>query len=100
MWLCMLYSALDFDMPPFNLVAFISSAITYIKTWLIYIFLDILATGPMPRHISFIMDGNRRYAKRLGKAGKDGHPEGFKNFLLVRICCTRKTTHVFMPVRV
>ena len=81
---CTFYPALDLDMP-FSLVAFIRSPITYIKTWLIYFFLDILATGPMPRHISFVMDGNRRYAKRLGKAGKDGHPDGFKNLLWVRI---------------
>jgi hypothetical protein len=92
MWLCTIYPALDLDMP-FSLVAFISSPIIYIKTWLIYFLLDILATGPMPRHISFVMDGNRRYARRLGKAGKDGHPDGFKNLVWVCICCTRMTTH-------
>ena len=97
--LCTFYPALDLDMP-FSLVAFIRWPITYIKTWLIYFFLDILATGPMPRHISFVMDGNRRYAKRLGKAGKDGHPDGFKNLLWVRICCTRKTTHALMHARI
>jgi len=74
---------------PFSLVAFIRSSITYITTWLIYLFLDILATGPMPRHISFEMDGNRRYARKVGKAGRDGHPDGFKNLLWVLDVCLR-----------
>ena len=59
--------------------------VTYIKTWLIYLLLDILATGPMPRHISFEMDGNRRYARKLGKQGREGHPDGFQNLLWVPI---------------
>ncbi|KAF8443017.1 Decaprenyl diphosphate synthase-like protein [Boletus edulis BED1] len=51
--------------------------------------LDILATGPMPRHIAFVMDGNRRYARRLGKQGKEGHPDGFNNLLWVLELCLR-----------
>ncbi|KAG9315859.1 putative undecaprenyl diphosphate synthase-domain-containing protein [Chiua virens] len=78
---------------PTALVAFIRSPIAYIKIWLIYLFLDILATGPMPRHISFEMDGNRRYARRLGKGGKEGHPDGFKNLLWVLELCLRLRIH-------
>ncbi|KAI9573671.1 Decaprenyl diphosphate synthase-like protein [Boletus coccyginus] len=76
-----------------GLLAFARSPITYIKTWLVYLLLDIIATGPMPRHISFVMDGNRRYARRLGKQGKDGHPDGFKNLVWVLELCLRLRIH-------
>ncbi|KAF8548175.1 Di-trans-poly-cis-decaprenylcistransferase [Imleria badia] len=69
--------------------AFIYSPITRIKTWLIHLLLDILATGPMPKHVAFVMDGNRRYARSLGKQGKEGHSHGFKNLLRVLELCLR-----------
>lgn len=38
----------------------------------------ILQAGPVPRHVAFIMDGNRRYARRMGlKSVCDGHSSGF-----------------------
>ena len=50
----------------------------------IYIFiLKILATGPMPNHVAFIMDGNRRYARKNGKPVVQGHVEGADTFLRV-----------------
>ena len=73
----------------FSLVAFLHSPIKFVKIWLLYLLVDILATGPMPKHISFEMDGNRTYAKKLGKAGKEGHPAGFKNLILVCISYTK-----------
>jgi undecaprenyl diphosphate synthase len=30
-------------------------------------------------HLSFIMDGNRRWAKKLGNIASFGHKNGFKN---------------------
>ncbi|GJJ12358.1 hypothetical protein Clacol_006599 [Clathrus columnatus] len=39
--------------------------------------LFILAAGPIPNHIAFVMDGNRRFAGRLGKRPIEGHMEGF-----------------------
>ncbi|KAJ8959197.1 hypothetical protein NQ318_022459 [Aromia moschata] len=38
---------------------------------------NVIKCGPIPNHIAFIMDGNRRYAKkaRVGKA--EGHSKGF-----------------------
>jgi len=41
--------------------------------------IHVLATGPMPRRISFKMDGNRWYARKLGRDGKGGHPMGLEN---------------------
>ena len=32
----------------------------------------------IPRHIGFIMDGNRRWAKRAGKTTMEGHLAGQK----------------------
>lgn len=32
--------------------------------------------GPMPEHVAFIMDGNRRWARGLGLPASQGHPRG------------------------
>src|SRR5438552_1702905 len=39
----------------------------------------VLATGPLPRHIEIIMDGNGRWAERRGKHRIEGHAEGAKS---------------------
>ncbi|KAI0033392.1 Di-trans-poly-cis-decaprenylcistransferase [Vararia minispora EC-137] len=36
-----------------------------------------LRTGPIPRHVAFVMDGNRRYARSLGVRVVDGHVSGY-----------------------
>lgn len=36
----------------------------------------VLKWGSMPKHIAFIMDGNRRYAKKLGADRIAGHQRG------------------------
>jgi ditrans,polycis-polyprenyl diphosphate synthase len=38
----------------------------------------LLYAGPVPRHVAFVMDGNRRYAERQGIARLDGHSHGYK----------------------
>ena len=37
----------------------------------------ILRQGPLPAHVAFIMDGNRRYAERRGSDRAFGHRVGF-----------------------
>ncbi|WWD18517.1 di-trans,poly-cis-decaprenylcistransferase [Kwoniella shandongensis] len=39
--------------------------------------LFLLSLGPVPQHVGFVMDGNRRYARELGKKVAEGHSEGF-----------------------
>lgn len=38
----------------------------------------VLQTGRVPRHIGFIMDGNRRWARRLGVDVSEGHLAGYE----------------------
>lgn len=40
--------------------------------------LKVIKSGKIPRHVAFIMDGNRRYAKKLHlSTSSDGHVHGF-----------------------
>lgn len=39
--------------------------------------LAILSAGPVPRHVAFVMDGNRRYARQHQKEIREGHADGF-----------------------
>lgn len=40
--------------------------------------LEVIKSGKIPRHVAFIMDGNRRYAKKLHlNHSTDGHVHGF-----------------------
>lgn len=45
----------------------------------------VLATGPVPQHIAFVMDGNRRYARQRNMAIKQGHTDGFYALRQVRV---------------
>eukprot|EP00842_Homolaphlyctis_polyrhiza_P002788 jgi/Hompol1/350/HPOL_002475-RA len=41
----------------------------------------ILRLGPIPRHVAFVMDGNRRFARRRSLSTGDGHKLGSKQLL-------------------
>lgn len=50
--------------------------------------LSVLRKGKVPRHVGFILDGNRRYARKAGAAStKFGHYEGFKQLEKVLDLC-------------
>ncbi|PKA58617.1 Dehydrodolichyl diphosphate synthase 6 [Apostasia shenzhenica] len=48
---------------------------------------SLLAIGPMPNHIAFIMDGNRRYAKSKSKEEGGDHRAGFSALISVLRYC-------------
>jgi ditrans,polycis-polyprenyl diphosphate synthase len=48
--------------------------------------LSVLKAGPIPQHVAFIMDGNRRYARAKAVKVKQGHVEGY--IALRRVCLT------------
>ncbi|CAA0823524.1 Dehydrodolichyl diphosphate synthase 6 [Striga hermonthica] len=49
---------------------------------------SILSVGPIPRHIAFIMDGNRRYAKKRNlQEGAAGHRAGFSALMRMLQYC-------------
>ncbi|SCV01584.1 LAME_0G17172g1_1 [Lachancea meyersii CBS 8951] len=52
-----------------------------------FLLLSILQVGPVPQHVSFIMDGNRRYAKSLNKPTKSGHEAGAWTLLKMLSMC-------------
>ncbi|PPQ82810.1 hypothetical protein CVT25_009188 [Psilocybe cyanescens] len=53
------------------------------------IILKILSTGPIPQHVAFVMDGNRRYARRNSKAVPEGHSDGFITLRKMLEVCMR-----------
>ncbi|KAF9006982.1 Decaprenyl diphosphate synthase-like protein [Cyathus striatus] len=48
-----------------------------------------LAAGPVPRHIAFVMDGNRRYARMNQKKVQQGHSDGFLTLRRMLEVCLR-----------
>lgn len=49
------------------------------------ILIGALKQGPIPQHIAFVMDGNRRYAKEHGIEKLEGHHLGFE--AMARVSC-------------
>lgn len=65
----------------FRFLSFLAAWISSLWTRFV---LRVLSTGPIPNHIAFVMDGNRRYARRKGEAVARGHDEGSQ--ALRRVC--------------
>jgi len=58
--------------PPL-LLSLISPILTHVRNFLLFV----LAAGPIPAHVAFVMDGNRRYARSQRQAVQQGHSAGF-----------------------
>ena len=69
----------------FSVLAFILWVYTSLRRRIERIALAILAAGPIPRHVAFIMDGNRRYARGRHMEAFRGHVEGFQTLKQVRM---------------
>lgn len=50
-----------------------------------------LRQGPMPQHVAFVMDGNRRYARSHKIETIEGHHLGFEALARVRILSSLPT---------
>ncbi|ODV87323.1 hypothetical protein CANARDRAFT_210823 [[Candida] arabinofermentans NRRL YB-2248] len=48
---------------------------------------EIIKTGPVPNHLSFVMDGNRRFAKQHDLKLQEGHLSGSEALASVLGCC-------------
>ncbi|XP_059060115.1 dehydrodolichyl diphosphate synthase complex subunit Dhdds-like [Achroia grisella] len=53
-----------------------------------YFSIKVLKTGRVPEHIAFIMDGNRRYAKKKGVKSDVGHSKGFDKLTEILKWCS------------
>ncbi|KAI0767900.1 Di-trans-poly-cis-decaprenylcistransferase [Irpex lacteus] len=51
--------------------------------------LTVLAAGPVPQHVAFIMDGNRRYARSHHKQVAQGHGDGFEALKRILEMCMK-----------
>lgn len=56
----------------------------YVAGFTMEIITSVLKTGPVPKHIAFIMDGNRRFAKQNSLELGEGHVAGFESMSNVR----------------
>lgn len=62
------------------------SAITHkVHALLTALLIYVVALGPMPRHVGFVMDGNRRYARGKGRRVTQGYEEGFESLRRVSL---------------
>lgn len=64
----------------------ISVVVHRLFAWLTSLLIFIVSLGPIPQHVAFVMDGNRRYARGKGQKARDGHSEGFESLKRVSSC--------------
>ena len=56
--------------------------------WLERLACGIVKVGPIPQHVAFIMDGNRRFARTRGIEVASGHKMGYDKLeQVLRWCC-------------
>ena len=58
-------------------VSLLASSTAYASKLLRSWITKVLQSGPIPQHIAFIMDGNRRFATSLKKSSTAGHEYGY-----------------------
>lgn len=63
--------------------------IAYVLAFMKDLLIAAIKTGPVPKHIAFIMDGNRRYAKNRSIKLRDGHSAGAETLINTIDLCYR-----------
>lgn len=58
-------------------MTFLKNLVDTVVDFLTRLVIFILSSGPVPTHVAFVMDGNRRYAKHKKVEVAEGHVEGF-----------------------
>ncbi|KAK9236129.1 putative undecaprenyl diphosphate synthase-domain-containing protein [Lipomyces kononenkoae] len=61
--------------------------VQYLIAWTQELFMSVLKTGPVPQHVAFVMDGNRRFARRRKLEVKEGHSAGFESLAHILEMC-------------
>uniref|UniRef100_T1IIK3 Alkyl transferase n=1 Tax=Strigamia maritima TaxID=126957 RepID=T1IIK3_STRMM len=56
-------------------------------SWLQWFCVKVLKAGEIPHHVAFIMDGNRRFAKKVNVEISEGHRSGFDNMIKTYNMC-------------
>ena len=56
------------------------------------IFINSIKQGPVPQHVAFVMDGNRRYARKSHIETAEGHSMGFEALAKVNYTRTLQGT--------
>ncbi|RXK35752.1 di-trans,poly-cis-decaprenylcistransferase [Tremella mesenterica] len=67
----------------------LSELVHRVHGFLTSLLIFIISLGPLPRHVGFVMDGNRRYARGRGKRAVQGHTDGFTSLRRVLQICLR-----------
>ena len=56
-----------------------------------------LRQGPVPQHIAFVMDGNRRFARSHGIETVEGHNLGFEALANVhKVCLVKESDNTLL----
>lgn len=53
-----------------------------------------MTSTQLPKHIGFVMDGNRRWAEGKGLRSTDGHKEGYESFRRISEACLDRDINV------
>lgn len=64
-------------------VRLFGSSVSYMRRWLF----RVLSVGPVPSHLAFILDGNRRYARKWKLGEGMGHRAGFLSLMTLMKYC-------------
>jgi ditrans,polycis-polyprenyl diphosphate synthase len=63
-----------------------SPPVEWTSTQLKELFINSVKQGPVPQHVAFVMDGNRRFARKNHIETVEGHNMGFEALAKVPFC--------------